>query len=130
MPTTSTPAHRRFPRTAKLALVGATVAAGATGFAVLGAGTAFAQSPRATLAVAHELPASPDHGRIDRHVQKESTRASLDRASTVAVDRSGSQDRPSADRLQHNSAAAVHRSDSSRSIDRTATTGTAVTYDH
>lgn len=132
---TTTPAARRFPRTAKLALVGATVTAGATGFAVLGAGPAFAQAPRATLAVAHEHHAAPDHGsadrpvQADRHVQKEPAKASLDRASTVRRDPSGSKDRLSAARLEHKSAAVEHRSDSGSSIDRTATTGTAVTYD-
>lgn len=126
---TSTPDHRHFPRTAKLALLGATVAAGATGFAVLGAGTALAQSPRATLAVAHEHDASPDHGHTDRHVRKDTERASLDRASTVHGDRSSSKDRPSTDRLEHKSAAVSQRSDSNRSTDRTGTTGTAATYD-
>lgn len=129
MHTTSSSAHGRFPRTAKLVLVGATVAAGATGFAVLGAGTAFAQASRATLAVAHEHTAPPDHGRTDRHVQKETSRASLDRSSTVTVDRSSSRDRPSAVRLEHKSTVVAQRSDSSRSLDRTSSTGTAVTYD-
>lgn len=129
MRSTSTPSRRHLPRTAKLALVGATVAAGATGFAVLGAGTAFAQSPRATLTVAHEHHAAPDHASVDRHVQKETTRASLERASTLSVDRSSSKDRLSADRLEHKSAAVEQRSDAGRSIDRTGATGTAVTYD-